>query len=184
MSDISNELLPCPFCGAAPKVRNTGEGAYAIECGAAPCKGSGIITAFFERGGDIQKATEAWNTRAPSDNASELSKDDLLKNIESALELGNNSHCFISTSTLCQAQNEIVDLRYQLAALPSTESVSISKEDADTFLQMVIEPLNQCQEMYNMANAGSPLAKQSKETLAFWKGLEARVKTALEAANE
>ena len=50
----------------------------------------------------------------------------MLKNIESALEFGNESQCFISTSTLCQAQNEIVDLRYQLSTLPSTERVSVS----------------------------------------------------------
>ena len=61
---------------------------------------------------------------AISSDASELAKDDLLKNIESALELGNESHCFISTATLCQAQNEIVNLRYQISALPSNESVS------------------------------------------------------------
>ena len=61
-----------------------------------------------------------------SSDASELAKDDLLKNIESALEHGNESQCFISTSTLCQAQNEIVDLRYQLSTLPSTERVSVS----------------------------------------------------------
>jgi hypothetical protein len=68
---------------------------------------------------------------ATSSDASELAKDDLLKNIESALEHGNESQCFISASTLCQAQNEIVDLRYQLAALPSTERVSVSREDLD-----------------------------------------------------
>ena len=61
-----------------------------------------------------------------SSDASELAKDDLLKNIESALEFGNESQCFISTSTLCQAQNEIVDLRYLLSTLPSTERVSVS----------------------------------------------------------
>ena len=69
-----------------------------------------------------------------SSDASELAKDDLLKNIESALEFGNESQCFISTSTLCKAQNEIVDLRYRLQKAlnaPATSSdVTISRKDA------------------------------------------------------
>jgi len=37
---------------------------------------------------------------------------DLKKNIDSALELGNESYCFISTATLCQASNAIDDFEF------------------------------------------------------------------------
>jgi len=54
---------------------------------------------------------------ATSSDASELAKDDLLKNIESALEHGNESHCFVSTSLLVQLQNLIVDQKYTITRL-------------------------------------------------------------------
>ena len=94
------------------------------------CETEGCSGVVFKQHLCLVCANKLFDTATSSD-ASDLAKDDLLKNIESALEHGNESQCFISASTLCQAQNEIVDLRYQLAALPSTERVSVSREDLD-----------------------------------------------------
>jgi len=104
MSDNS-KLKPCPFCGADARELAHDQ----IECSNIECVSFRYMALSFPR--------ELWNTRATSSDASELAKDDLLKNIESALEHGNESHCFVSTSLLVQLQNLIVDQKYTITRL-------------------------------------------------------------------
>jgi len=66
---------------------------------------------------DAELICKALNASDDKGEASELAKDDLLKNIESALEHGNESHCFVSTSLLVQLQNLIVDQKYTITRL-------------------------------------------------------------------
>ena len=47
---------------------------------------------------------------------------DYKENILSALELGNEAYCFISTATLCQALNAVEDFQQRIAKLEAKEA--------------------------------------------------------------
>ena len=80
------------------------------------CETEGCCGVVFKHHLCLVCANKLFDTATSSD-ASELAKDDLLKNIESALEHGNESHCFVSTSLLVQLQNLIVDQKYTITRL-------------------------------------------------------------------
>lgn len=54
------ELLPCPFCGVKPTIKETGNIGF-FMCRGKPCRGSGMWSVFTVE--DKQKAIDAWNTR-------------------------------------------------------------------------------------------------------------------------
>jgi len=63
-------------------------------------------------------------------------------------------------------------------------NVSISRGDAEVFLELIIEASNETRECYNMANVGSPLAAQAETTLDKWEAQRTRIKQALQESEE
>ena len=55
-------LLPCPFCGEVPEIKERGENIALFVCTSPPCKGSSMFMGFVRD--DRAKAIAAWNRRA------------------------------------------------------------------------------------------------------------------------
>lgn len=71
---------------------------------------------------------------------------------------------------------------YRKAVLAlQTNADTISKDDLEIFAEMILEPINDCRQAYNMSNAGSTLSLKAGVELNKWVSLEGRIKQALEA---
>ena len=66
---MSEELLPCPFCGSRPSVKPAnpeidGDAWTSIGCSNISSCGQASVTVYAERG-HFKKAAAKWNRRAP-----------------------------------------------------------------------------------------------------------------------
>jgi hypothetical protein len=74
MTKISEELLPCPFCGWQPDTENRPSHGTDIYCANETCGGARIVVSADETERHGEEAIHRWNTRTsppPSSEAGE-----------------------------------------------------------------------------------------------------------------
>jgi hypothetical protein len=75
MTMISDELLPCPFCGWQPDTENRPSHGTDIYCANETCGGARIVVSADETERHGEEAIHRWNTRTsppPSGEAGEV----------------------------------------------------------------------------------------------------------------
>jgi Lar family restriction alleviation protein len=94
------DLLPCPFCGEVPIIKDTGKGISIFLCESSACSGSGMWTGFLSE--DRDEAIAAWNRRPPTPLASALDVPEvqaLVSELEGWLNIAH--HCEITDGCCC-----------------------------------------------------------------------------------
>jgi hypothetical protein len=138
----SNDLLPCPFCGSEAKLHSYGSGRYSVSCSDFNCT---VIP-----GGKLA-AIKAWNTRAstsraidgvfnhefldptPSGNASKLAKrfHETYERLAPSMGYETREESAVPWEEVPENNKRLMIAVCEelLPSIPSTERVSISREE-------------------------------------------------------
>ncbi len=81
---------------------------------------------------------------------------DLMKNLETALKLGNEAYCFVDRGLLLQCQNKIVDQAF------SIEQLEANKAELVEFYEKAVKRLENSSAFYE----GSPANERDRDMIA------------------